>query len=267
MRYSARWPSTPRSPRRDPAPAGPDAAAPLPSNAELAAVFHEIGSLLEIKGELVFKTVAYHRAADAIAHSPPDIARAYREGRPPPIPGVGTAISDKIAELVATGRLGFLERLHGEVPATLVELLEIPGVGPKTVRLLWSARDRDARGPADGPPCRDAARRAGPVREGDRAACAPGWMMLDRRSSRMTLGPRERLVTGVAALLADVPGVRTIVPAGSFRRRRETIGDLDLLVETDDPAAVSIASSPSRSTRWLNRGRTRPRSAFGRPAG
>jgi len=115
----------------------PPGAAPLLSNAELAAIFHEIGSLLEIKGELVFKTVAYHRAADAIAHSPHEIARAYREGRPPAIPGVGSAISDKIAELATTGRLRFLDRLHGEVPPTLVELLEVPGVGPKTVRLLW----------------------------------------------------------------------------------------------------------------------------------
>ena len=105
-------------------------AAPLLSNAELAAIFHEIGSLLEVKGELVFKTVAYHRAADAIAHSPHEIARAYREGRPPAIPGVGAAISDKIAELAASGRLRFLDRLHGEVPPTLVELLEIPAWGP-----------------------------------------------------------------------------------------------------------------------------------------
>ena len=221
-----------------PAPAGPDAAAPLPSNAELAAVFHEIGSLLEIKGELVFKTVAYHRAADAIAHSPHDVARAYREGRPPVIPGVGSAISDKIAEIVATGRLGFLDRLHGEVPATLVELLEIPGAGPKTVRLLWERLGietlEDLR----------TALRAGTLRgapgltDKGIAGLQAGVEALDRRSARMTLGTAERIADSVAALLEDVPGVRSIVPAGSFRRRRETIGDLDLLVETDDPAAV-----------------------------
>ena len=77
-----------RLPARRPAPAGPTR---RPTSLERRArrVFHEIGSLLEIKGELVFKTVAYHRAADAIAHSPHDVARAYREGRPPVIPGVG----------------------------------------------------------------------------------------------------------------------------------------------------------------------------------
>ena len=67
---------------------------PLPTNGDLSRVFHEIGDLLEIKGELVFKTVAYHRAADAIAHSPVEIARAYRAGTPPRIAGVGKAISE-----------------------------------------------------------------------------------------------------------------------------------------------------------------------------
>ncbi|HYN48826.1 MAG TPA: DNA polymerase/3'-5' exonuclease PolX [Candidatus Nanopelagicales bacterium] len=216
----------------------PPGAAPLLSNAELAAVFHEIGSLLEIKGDLVFKTVAYHRAADAIAHSPHEIAHAYREGRPPAIPGVGAAISDKIAELAATGRLGFLDRLHGQVPPTLVELLEIPGVGPRTVRLLWERLGietlEDLR----------TGLRAGTIRgvpglsDKGIAGLRAGLDAVDRRSSRMTLGTAERIVEGVAALLGEVPGVRRVEPAGSFRRRRETIGDLDLLVETDDAAAV-----------------------------
>ncbi len=240
MRYSARWPSSPREPPRSPptprqAPADP---VPLLSNAELAAIFHEIGSLLEIKGELVFKTVAYHRAADAIAHSPHEIARAYREGHPPAIPGVGSAISDKIAELATTGHLRFLDRLHGEVPPTLVELLEMPGVGPKTVRLLWERLGIETL---------DDLRtglRAGTIRgvpglsEKGLVALAAGVEAVDRRSTRMTLGTAERIIEGVAALLVDVPGVLRVEPAGSFRRRRETIGDLDLLVETDDAQAV-----------------------------
>ncbi len=218
--------------------ADPAAAAPAPTNAELAAIFDEIGSLLEIKGELVFKTVAYHRAADAIAHSPHDIARAYREGRPPTIPGVGSAISDKIAEVVATGHLRFLDRLHAEVPASLAELLEIPGVGPKTVRVLWERLGIESLDDLR------TALRAGTIRgapgltDKGIAGLRAGLEALDRRSTRMTLGTAERIVDGIAALLADVPGVGRILPAGSFRRRRETIGDLDLLVESDDPAAV-----------------------------
>jgi DNA polymerase IV (family X) len=106
------------------------------TNGDLARIFHEIGDMLELKGELVFKTVAYHRAADAIGRSPVDLVSAYRSGSPPRIPGVGKAISDKLAELATTGRLAFHERLTAEVPPRLVEILQVPGLGPKTVRQL-----------------------------------------------------------------------------------------------------------------------------------
>ena len=106
------------------------------TNGDLARIFHEIGDILEVKGELVFKTVAYHRAADALAHSPLDVPETYRRGRPPKIQGVGQAISDKIAELVSTGRMSYYDKLRMEVPPTLVEMLRIPGLGPRTVRLI-----------------------------------------------------------------------------------------------------------------------------------
>src|SRR5258708_39772312 len=108
------------------------------TNGQLARVFHEIGDLLEVKGELVFKTVAYHRAADAIGRSPVGVAPAYLDGHPPDIPGVGKAIADKVEELARTGRLAYHERLLAEFPATLVDLLQVPGLGPKTVRQLWT---------------------------------------------------------------------------------------------------------------------------------
>jgi DNA polymerase (family 10) len=100
------------------------------TNGDLARTFHEIGDILEVKGELRFKTIAYHRAADAIGRSPIDLVAAYRAGNPPKVGGVGQAISDKITELVTTGRMRFLDKLREEVPATLVELLQIPGRGP-----------------------------------------------------------------------------------------------------------------------------------------
>ena len=208
------------------------------TNGDLARVFHEIGDLLEIKGELVFKTVAYHRAADAIAHSPVEVARAYRDGTPPRIPGVGAAISDKIAELATTGRLGFLERLHTQVPPTLTEVLAIPGLGPKTVRLLWErlgiASLDDLRAALDSGALRDA---PGITEKGEQAIRV-GLGALERRGVRMTLGDAERIVDGIVELLQDTPGLVSLTPAGSFRRRRETIGDLDLLAETTDPGAL-----------------------------
>jgi len=211
---------------------------PLLSNGDLARIFHEIGDMLEVKGELVFKTVAYHRAADAIAHSPVEVARSYREGRPPKIQGVGQAISDKIEELSRTGRLAFYDRLRREVPPSLVQLLDVPGVGPKTVKILYETLGieslEELRRAAE-------AHRLRSVRglsEKSEQSILDGIAQLESRQRRMLLGAAERTVEALLAGLRDAPGLREITPAGSFRRRRETIGDLDLLAETDDPQGL-----------------------------
>ncbi len=110
---------------------------PLLDNDELARIFYEIGDMLEIQGELPFKVGAYRRAAESIANSPLDIARAYREGKPPKLPGVGRAIDEKLAELSDTGRLRYYERLRQDVPPSVVTLLQVPGLGPRTAGELW----------------------------------------------------------------------------------------------------------------------------------
>jgi DNA polymerase (family 10) len=214
---------------------------PLLTNAELGAVFHEIGDLLEVKGELVFKTVAYHRAADAIERAPVEVARRYREGRPPEIAGVGRAIGDKLAELAATGRLAFLERLRTEVPASLIDVLRVPGIGPKTARLLWTAAGITSLDELR------AAAAAGRLR-GLRGLSArseqlilEGIAGLERRDRRLLLDDADRIASSIADRLRSVPGVARVEIAGSLRRRRETIGDLDLLVETDTPEPVMAA--------------------------
>ena len=209
-----------------------------PSNAELARIFHEIGDMLEVKGELVFKTVAYHKAADAIAHSPVEVSRAYLEGRPPRISGVGEAIAKKIEELARTGRLSFYEVLREEVPPSLVALLEIPGVGPRTVKQLHEELGietlEDLRRAAEAGSLRGLKGMSEKTEQGVLAGIAA----LESRQERMRLGQAEAIVATLLAELADVPGLRSIQPAGSYRRRRETIGDLDLLAETDRPAEL-----------------------------
>ncbi len=208
------------------------------TNGDLARIFHEIGDMLEVQGELVFKTVAYHRAADAIAHSPIDIPDAYRRGERPRIPGVGQAISDKIAEVVTTGRMRVYDRLRAEVPPSLVEMLQVPGLGPKTVKLVYETLGvktlEDLR----------AAAQAGRLRtvkglsEKTEQTILEGIAGLAARQDRMLLGQARKIVDQLIAELRDAPGLRTIEPAGSFRRRRETIGDLDLLAETSEPATL-----------------------------
>ena len=213
------------------APATP----PVLSNGELARIFHEIGDMLEVKGELVFKTVAYHRAADAIAHSPVEIARAYLDGKPPRIQGVGDATARKIEELARTGRLEFYDRLREEVPPSLVALLQIPGIGPRTVRQLHEELGietlDDLRRAAEAGSLRGLKGLSEKTEQG----VLTGIAAMESRQDRMRLGQAESIVETLLAELAGVPGLLSIQPAGSYRRRRETIGDLDLLAETDRP--------------------------------
>jgi DNA polymerase (family 10) len=205
------------------------------TNGDLARIFHEIGDILELKGELVFKTVAYHRAADAIGRSPVDVVSAYRSGKPPDIPGVGKAINDKILELATTGHMAYYDRLRAEVPASLVGLLGIPGLGPKTVRqinaelgvltvddLRKAAEDGRLRGLRG-------------MSSKTEALVLEGIAKLDDRFDRMRLDTAAENLTAMIDALAGTPGVISMEPAGSFRRRKESIGDLDILAETHRP--------------------------------
>ncbi len=227
----------------------------LPTNGGLAAVFHEIGDLLEVKGENPFKTVAYHRAADAIDKAPFDVAGAYAAGDRRPIAGVGAAIGDKIAELATTGRMAFHDRLRAEMPATLVELLAIPGVGPKTVAMVWKGLGVETVAGLRDAAAAGRLRTLKGISAGTEQRIVAEIDALATRSSRMHLDRAQAVSDGLVARLRDVSGVTRIVQAGSLRRRRETVGDLDLLVETDDPdAAIAAFTSLDGVDRVLGAG-------------
>ena len=225
------------------------------TNGDLARIFHDIGDMLEVKGELVFKTVAYHRAADAIGRSPIDLVAAYRAGETPRIPGVGAAISDKIAEAATTGRMAYYDKLVAEVPPSLVELLRIPGLGPKTVRLIWLELGiqsiEDLRKAAEAGTLRDLKGLSARTEQ----LILEGIARLESTPQRMLLHRASALIDGLIGALVDTPGVRSIEPAGSFRRKRESIGDLDLLAETDDgPALIERFASLGVVDGVINKG-------------
>jgi DNA polymerase (family 10) len=228
------WPPYETRPR---ASRGDDVA--LLGNDELARIFYEIGDMLEIQGEVPFKIGAYRRAAENIANSPLDIARAYREGKPPRLAGVGPAIDQKLAELSDTGRLRYYERLRKDVPPSVVTLLQVPGLGPRTAGELW----RQA-GIGSLEQLEDAAQN-GRLRELKGMSAKTEERLLDglksfrkRPPRRMRLGTAADIVGRIERALAAAPGVKSVTPAGSFRRRRETVADIDVLVETDDPGEV-----------------------------
>jgi DNA polymerase (family 10) len=204
-------------------------------NAELAAVFSEIADMLEILGEVVYKSVAYRRVADAVERYPDDVAALFRRGTPPKLPGAGPALSAKLAELSRTGELEYHQRLRTQVPAGLLDMLRVPGIGPRTVKLIHGELGIDSleglRAAAEAGQLRGLKGLSAKTEENVLAAMA----RLEQCSGRMLLHDADRLIAGLIEQLRDAPGVARIEPAGSLRRRRPTIGDLDLLAAVDDP--------------------------------
>ena len=208
------------------------------SNAEMARIFSEIGDMLEILGEVVYKAVAYRRVADAVERYPDDVAALFRKGEPPKLPGAGEALTAKLAELAETGSLGYHERLRAQVPDGLLDILRIPGVGPKTVRLVSTELGIDSIEALRAAAEEGRLRQLKGLSERTEANVLEALGRLDRQGNRQLIHDADALVSGLVARLRGVRGVHRLEPAGSLRRRRPTIGDLDLLAAVDDPAAV-----------------------------
>ena len=227
-------------------------------NRQLSEVFILIADLSEIKGEIIYKTLAYRKAAESLSALGRDVNEIWKEGRLEEIPGVGKAISEKIDELLRTGKLVFLEKLEKEVPPALAGWLQVPGLGPKKVALIWKELGLTTL------PELESAARAGRLRslpgmgEKSEAQILAGIESLARRSGRLPLGTAYPLVQGILAALLKVPGVRAASPAGSLRRMRPTVGDLDILVAASDSAPVMAAFTTLPGVlRVLGRGDTK----------
>jgi DNA polymerase (family X) len=211
------------------------------NNRQLAEAFTLVADLSEIKGENVYKTLAYRKAADSLLGLGREASEYWREGKLEEIPGVGKAISEKIDELLSTGKLGFLEKLKKEVPVGLVEWLPIPGLGPKRAALIWKTLNITTFAELE------AAAREGKLRDlpgmgaKSEAAILEGIASLSRRTIRIPLGRAYPIAQALISELRKVKGVVDAQPAGSLRRMRDTVGDLDVLVASKDPSAVMEA--------------------------
>ena len=212
---------------------------PTLSNDDLARIFYEIGDMLEIRGDDAFKVGAYRRGAESIANSPVDVASAYRSGKPPKMPGVGKAIDEKLDELADTARLRYYEKLRQDVPPSVVTLLAVPGLGPRTAGDLWRQAGISSLDELE------AAASSGRLREIKGMSAKTEQRLLEgvkalrkRPPRRMRLGAAADVVARLERVMSNVPSVVSVTAAGSFRRRRETVADVDLLVETDDPRAA-----------------------------
>ena len=209
-------------------------------NADVAEAFEEIGDLLAIEGENPFRIRAYRRAAQVVRSLPRELAEIHDPEEYDAIPGIGRDLAGKINELVETGRLKALERLRRSVPPGARELLSLPGMGPVRVRALMTGLKVENR--ADLERALAAGRVAtvrgfGPVLQSRlRAALA----------AQPALGASKRLPLSIAAQYAEplrrylsaLPDVSQVEIAGSYRRGRDTVGDLDVLVCAPSGAEV-----------------------------
>ena len=200
-------------------------------NREIARIFNHIADLLEIRGSNPFRVRAYRNAARTIEDQPQSLASMLEEKADlTEIAGIGDDLAGKIAEIVETGSLTLLRKLEAEVPGKLSELLHVAQLGPKRIAALHRELGIDDLDDLA------AAARAHKIRDlegfGEKLE-ATILEDLERRAGReerIKLAAAEEVAEALRAFLAGVEGVEKVAVAGSFRRRRETVGDLDILV-------------------------------------
>ncbi|CAN5592454.1 hypothetical protein BH24ACT14_BH24ACT14_05100 [soil metagenome] len=211
------------------------------TNEDVARQFAEIATLLKLSGADAFRVRAYERAAGAIGAATADLS-ALDEAGMSQLKGIGTSSAKKISEHLQTGSIAMLDELRAGVPAGLIALTRIPGLGPKTARLLYDELGVDSvqalrtaideerlRGlPGLGPKTevnlREALSRLG-----------------DKDTGRRPMADAIAIAEELCLRLARLPQVRQVTFAGSLRRLRETVGDVDVLAASDDPGPVHAA--------------------------
>lgn len=212
-------------------------------NAGYAAVFAEIADMLEIQGANPFRVRAYRNAARTIADYGRDIATMIANGDDlGKIPSIGPDLASKLREIAATSTCELQQTLRHALPGAIVELLDVPGLGAKRVKALHEALHVDSLEQLR------AEAKSGHVRELPGFGAKTEAHLLEAIDDRLQREPQRFLLPDAAHSLLPllerlraIAGVGKAVPAGSFRRRRETVGDLDILVTARDPQAVADA--------------------------
>ncbi|MBI1396386.1 MAG: DNA polymerase/3'-5' exonuclease PolX [Betaproteobacteria bacterium] len=236
-------------------------------NATIAAVLDEIANLLDIQGANAFRVRAYRNAARTIGNLGTAVGTLLAHGKDlTDLPGIGDDLARKIATIARTGTCPQLERLRADMPAALSELLHVPGLGPKRVKTLWHDLGVDTV------EALHQAAREGRVRSVHGFGEKTERRILEathahlKRERRFRLDVAEQFVTPLVEYLSGLDGLDRVEPAGSFRRRRDTVGDLDILATAEDGArairhltqygevADVVSAGPTRGTVRLRGG-------------
>jgi len=204
----------------------------------VAEILVEIGTLLELKGENPFKTRAYLNAARTIESLDEPLAKIVAENRLGEIKGIGEALEKKITELVRTGKLAYYDELKAAIPPGLIEMLEIPGLGPKKIQALNQKLGVDSVGKLEAACKSGKVARLDGFGEKTQANILEGLERRRNYASKHLLNDAWRAAEPLLENLREHPAVIRCSAAGSLRRFKEVIGDVDLLASSKKPAAV-----------------------------
>ena len=206
-------------------------------NEKVSSILYEIADLLELKGGEPFKPRAYRNAAHSIEEMREDIEDVHKRGKVHDIPGVGDAIAKKVAEIIETGELGYLKDLRNEFPSGLIQLMDVPEIGPKTTLLLYKQLKITNLQELKTAVEQHRIRRLKGFGQKTEENILNGIRLVESSKGRMLLSSAYQ----AGKLMADfllAQGVEHVSLAGSLRRMKETIGDIDVLAGSDEPARV-----------------------------
>jgi DNA polymerase (family 10) len=199
-------------------------------NKEIAQIFWEIASLLSLKNENPFRIRAYEKAAQVIESLPQPIEEIYEEGKLQTLPGIGSGMVEKISEYLSTGSLKYLEDLRKEIPAGLLEIMSIPGMGPKKAKLVYDKLHITSIAELEKAAKEGKLRHLEGFGEKTEQNILRGIQLKQQVKGRVLLFEGLRVANSIVGELKKLDEVVQISPAGSIRRKKETIGDIDILV-------------------------------------
>jgi len=236
------------------------------TNREIAEIFENVADLLQLKGESVHRILAYRHAAESIRESPRDLRTMAAAGELQTLPNIGATLADKINEMLSSGQLTFYEKLKAEIPLELIQVLRVNGIGPKHTMQFY--KELGLRSVAEV----EAAAREGKLRtlsgigEKSEKKILEAIQAFANRSDRVRIDVAMNAAESIISALLALPGALHGDIAGSLRRGRSTIGDIDLLIasETAEPimdafvgrsdVARVLLQGPTKSSVELNNG-------------
>ncbi|UCF04248.1 MAG: DNA polymerase/3'-5' exonuclease PolX [bacterium] len=207
-------------------------------NKEIASRFNEIADILELRGENRFRINAYRRGARSVESLQRPIEEIAAEGALGDIPGIGKDLEAKIDEYLEVGSISFLEELRDETHQVLLDMLRIPGIGPKTAVLLYEELKLESLADLKRAALDHRIQGLPKMKAKTEENILKGIEFLERAQGRTPIGEAYPLAERIISALDELPHVTKISPAGSLRRFRETIGDIDILATSRKPGDV-----------------------------